>query len=250
MTSYMQTNFELPPARMQRPSAEKASERKPCPRRILRRHAARRRPPAAHVGAAVDRPGELALLRIPNLDLAVERRRRERAAVGAEGEGEHVGGVRQHVDRRLRRHKVPHAHTLVPRPRRQKGGAAGGGGGEGDGRDRRLVPRQALEQLRVLQIPHVRDERRRARAHELPGRVDRDAVELRGRRRDQRLEVAVPIVERADGAVDRRRDERAAVRTKARSVTGPVCWSKVTKQKPDCGDHSFTLASPPPEAIT
>ena len=165
----MQTNFELPPARMQRPSAEKASERKHLP-------------PAAFCAVtrlAADRPPRtsarpsmlpaLAFLRIPNLDLAVERRRRERAAVGAEGEGEHVGG---RVSTSTAAFDDTKSHTrtdLSHDPVAKKGGAAGGGAGEGDGRDRRLVPRQALEQLRVLQIPDVRDESvARARAHALP----------------------------------------------------------------------------------
>eukprot|EP00962_Isochrysis_galbana_P041811 scaffold15425_cov110-Isochrysis_galbana.AAC.6 len=38
--------------------------------------------------------------------------------------------------------------------------------------------------------------------------------------------------------------------TKARSTTAAVCSEKVTKQKPEAGDHSFTLASPPPVAMT
>eukprot|EP00967_Tisochrysis_lutea_P156152 scaffold314064_cov32-Tisochrysis_lutea.AAC.2 len=37
--------------------------------------------------------------------------------------------------------------------------------------------------------------------------------------------------------------------TKARSTTAAVCSEKVTKQNPDAGDHSLTLASPPPVAI-
>mmetsp|Transcript_48512 Transcript_48512/g.156171 ORF Transcript_48512/g.156171 Transcript_48512/m.156171 type:complete len:487 (+) Transcript_48512:1399-2859(+) len=68
--------------------------------------------------------------------------------------------------------------------------------------------------MRRLQVPHVDVVRvARAGAHDLSGRVDGDAAELDGRRRDERLEVAVAQqVEGADGAVERGGDERAAVR--------------------------------------
>ena len=93
---------------------------------------------AGGVPAAVDGRHLHAALHVPEVQVAIQRGSAQLAAVGAEGDGEGVGGVAERLGGGAGAVYVPQLHRLVPRRARQQASGAI----VGEGADGCRVPRQ------------------------------------------------------------------------------------------------------------
>lgn len=134
-------------------------------------------PAARDVAPPRDRALELALDRVPKVNLAVQRGRRQLACVGAPGQRQHVVPVAQRLGAALAGEDVPGADGGVP----GGGGKQRGAGSKGERHHGALVAGQHVQQAARLERPDVHLEGvLGAGHHDVAAGVDGQGDELRG----------------------------------------------------------------------